>query len=79
MFCLTATDSRSVFQMFLSAGLSFIIYGAILLKLRGNLVNDGWKLKFQHRAKKSDMDSPDGSDSQMKTIAMQMLLYPVSV
>ena len=60
--------------MFLSAGFSFILYGAILLKLRGNLETKGWKIKFHLKVKKPEMDSPDGADSQMISIARQMLL-----
>lgn len=33
--------------MFLSAGISFILYLSILLKFRGNLVNDGWHMRFR--------------------------------
>ncbi|KAH8079426.1 hypothetical protein BXZ70DRAFT_960875 [Cristinia sonorae] len=66
------------FWMFVSALLCFILYGLILLKLRGNLVTKGRMLKFRFKVEKPDLSSPDGADSQMITIAKQMLLYPIA-
>jgi len=66
------------FWMFLSAGICFIIYGLILLKLRGNITTEDKRLRFRLKVKKSELISPDGADSQMKTIAKQMLLYPIA-
>ena len=60
--------------MFFSAFLCFILYGMILLKLRGNIISRGWRLRFVWKIQKSELDSPDGADSQMKTVAKQMLL-----
>ncbi|THH29618.1 hypothetical protein EUX98_g4570 [Antrodiella citrinella] len=67
------------FWMFFSAGTCFVLYGMILLKLRGNIITTkGWKLEFKWKVQKTELDSPDGADSQMITIAKQMLLYPIA-
>ncbi|TCD64732.1 hypothetical protein EIP91_003688 [Steccherinum ochraceum] len=65
------------FWMFFSAITCFVLYGMILLKLRGNITTSGWKIKFSLH-KSDDPESPDGSDHQLKVMAKQMLLYPIA-
>lgn len=60
--------------MFLSALFSFILYTLIFLKIRGNILVAGWKVRFRlHR----DTDAARGlsADDQTIGLAKQMLLY----
>jgi hypothetical protein len=58
--------------MFLSAFLSFVLYMLVFLKLRGNIVVDGWRTRFQKRSSASGWGA--GGDDRMLSIARTMLL-----
>lgn len=57
--------------LFLSAGLSFVLYTLIFLNLRGNVTTKGIHLHRDSSIKKE-------VDSQSVAIAKQMLIYPVA-
>jgi hypothetical protein len=61
--------------MFLSSGGSFILYFLVFLRLRGNISLDGWRWKF--RAVKKEKTWAHEADSQMMSVARQMMWYPV--
>jgi hypothetical protein len=58
--------------MFLSAFLSFVLYMLVFLKLRGNLVVDGWRTRLKKRTSTAGWAA--GSDDRMLSIARTMLL-----
>lgn len=66
--------------MFMSALFSFILYTLVFLRLRGNIVVNGWYVIFRraNKAKNASWRGRDFADSQMIAIARQMLLYPVA-
>ncbi|PSR76196.1 hypothetical protein PHLCEN_2v8619 [Hermanssonia centrifuga] len=69
------------FFEWLSAGFSFIIYIAILLRVRGNLVRgkDGWHIRYVPRSQRWQLAiSRDWLDSTMMQVAARMVWYPVS-
>ncbi|KAF5386139.1 hypothetical protein D9615_002347 [Tricholomella constricta] len=62
--------------MFLTAFLSFVLYILIFLRFRGNVVRNGWRIRFR---KSSDVVSADSqgrkfADDQDRQIAKRMLL-----
>lgn len=66
--------------MFFSALSSFVLYSLVFLKLRGNIVVNGWNVRFQRisTARSSTWRGRQLSNSQTLTIARQMLLYPIA-
>jgi len=66
--------------MFISALFSFILYSLVFLRLRGNIVVDGWYITFRRtsQSKNASWSGRDFADNQIMTIARQMLLYPVA-
>ncbi|KAH9949711.1 hypothetical protein B0H21DRAFT_688018 [Amylocystis lapponica] len=82
------TDSYPMEQIFLeyfiefvSAGVSFFLYTAILLRVRGNLVIiDGkWCLRFVPRGERWQLAiSRDVTDSSMMQVAARMVWHPVA-
>ncbi|KAJ8521163.1 hypothetical protein ONZ45_g2080 [Pleurotus djamor] len=68
--------------MFISAFLCFVIYTLIYLRLRGNVVVNGWRLRFRSSTAVRDSNASDwrgrvANDHAMR-ISKQMLLYPVA-
>lgn len=67
-------------QEFLSAGLSFILYSFILLRVRGNLVsNDGkWSLRFVPSGDSWQLSfARDLVDSSMLRVTQIMVWYVI--
>lgn len=65
--------------MFIAAFASFVIYTLIFLRLRGNIVGNGWHIRFRMLNKDiSDRSSETTKGNQAMAIAKQMLLYPVA-
>ncbi len=59
--------------MFISAGLSFILYVLIFLKLRGNIVTVGTRVRFRmHR--RTDSITGLAADDEIVAIAKTMLM-----
>ncbi|KAI0765143.1 hypothetical protein C8Q74DRAFT_1219970 [Fomes fomentarius] len=72
--------SISLFE-FVSAGLSFILYTAILLRVRGNLVRTSgrWQLRFVSHSERWVLAiRRDAIDSCMMSVAARMVWYPVA-
>ncbi|KAI0937517.1 hypothetical protein AcW1_001625 [Taiwanofungus camphoratus] len=70
------------FFEFISAGFSFILYTAIFLRVRGNLVViDGkWCIRFVPRRERWLLAvSRDATDSSMMHVAARMVWHPVGV
>ncbi|KIP09900.1 hypothetical protein PHLGIDRAFT_101969 [Phlebiopsis gigantea 11061_1 CR5-6] len=68
------------FFEFVSAGMSFILYIIILLRVRGNLVqrSDGWRLRFVPRSERWMLAiNRDWLDSSSMCLAARMLWYPI--
>jgi len=61
--------------MFLAAPLSAILYILTFLRMRGNIVRDGWKLSFRRMGEGS---SKYFARSDARMVAKQMLLYPIT-
>jgi len=69
------------FIEFMSAGLSFFLYSAILLRVRGNLIVVGgkWCLRFVPRGERWQLAiSRDTTDSSMMHVAARMVWHPVA-
>lgn len=69
------------FFEFLSAGVSFLLYVAVLLRVRGNLVVAGgrWCLQFVPRGESWRLQiGRDVIDASMLRVAAQMVWYPVA-
>jgi len=71
--------------MFSSAGLSFILYFLVFLRLRGNVSVSGWHIRFHHIRKGPGQDNSNngtfhdgGRDPVRMQVARQMLWYPVA-
>jgi len=67
--------------MFSSAFVSFVLYVLVFLKLRGNIVVSGWRIRFRRRVASTSWEMQTGKtmvDSQLMSIAKQMLWYPVA-
>jgi G protein-coupled glucose receptor regulating Gpa2 len=71
--------------MFASAGLSFILYSLIFLRLRGNISVSGWHFRFHHSRNGSGQDTSNNGifhdgrrDPHLMQVARQMLWYPVA-
>jgi len=62
--------------MFMAAFFSFLLYMAIFLRMRGNIIVEGRRISF--RIKKAAPWRGKQFESQALTIARQMLLYPVA-
>jgi len=66
-------------MMFMAAFFSFVIYTLIFLRLRGNIVGNGWQIRFRFLNKEaSGRGSEMTKGNQSMAIAKQMLLYPVA-
>lgn len=68
------------FWMFFSAIMSFILYMLVFLRLRGNIIIEGWKPRFKWvpRSKAWQLQATrDAVDAHMTALARQMLWYPV--
>jgi len=63
--------------MFLSATLSFILYTLVFLRMRGNVVVNGFYIRFR-LAKDEDWRGRLFAQNHALKIARQMLLYPVA-
>jgi hypothetical protein len=69
------------FIEYLSAGLCLVLYGAILLRVRGNLQHDeeGWALRFVPSRESWQLSfSRDLIDSYMMRLAHRMVWFPVA-
>ncbi|OCB89111.1 hypothetical protein A7U60_g3710 [Sanghuangporus baumii] len=69
------------FFEFLSAGLGFVLYALILLRVRGNLmkVNGRWRLRWIQRSQAWQLSfSRDMLDTAMLRVATFMVWYPVA-
>lgn len=67
--------------MFSSAFISFVLYVLVFLKLRGNIVVSGWRIRFRRRSSAPSWDMQTGKDqidAQTMGIARQMLWYPIA-
>jgi hypothetical protein len=62
--------------MFLAAFFSFSLYTMIFLRLRGNLVRTGWRVRFRSssEAGTANWRGRKSEDDQAMAIARQMLL-----
>ena len=59
--------------MFISAGLSFILYMLIFMKLRGNIITVGTRVRFRmHR--RTDSVTGLAADNEVVAIAKTMLM-----
>jgi len=68
------------FQEFFSAGLSFILYSIVILRVRGNIIqSDGnWCLRVVPRGQSWQLSfGRDLIDSAMLKVAQNMVWYPV--
>jgi hypothetical protein len=65
-----------MFQMFLAAFFSFVLYTLVFLRLRGNVVPNGWLLSFRRTSEAGTATWRGGkfADDQAMAIARQMLL-----
>lgn len=62
--------------MFLAAFLSFLLYALVFLRIRGNVVRNGWRMSFRKRDGSGATTWPDKiSDGQALRVAKQMSLY----
>lgn len=69
-------SSSSPLKEFLSAGISFVLYIGILLRVRGNLVrsDDGWHLRFVPSSERWQLAiNRDWIDSSMMGFAAVLL------
>ena len=71
--------------MFASAGLSFILYFLVFLRLRGNVSVSGWHIRFHHVQNGPGQDYSNNGlfhdgrrDPHLMQVARQMLWYPVA-
>ncbi|KII92027.1 hypothetical protein PLICRDRAFT_172183 [Plicaturopsis crispa FD-325 SS-3] len=66
--------------MFFSAVASFVLYSLVFLKLRGNIVTNGWNVRFRAITTKNTASwrGRQIGDNQTLVIARQMLLYPMA-
>jgi len=66
--------------MFLCTFLIFILYTLVFLRLRGNIIVDGWNIRIRSRSVSSanPWRGRDFDDNKVLGIARQMLLYPVA-
>lgn len=71
--------------MFASAGLSFILYFLVFLRLRGNVSVSGWHIRFHHVQNGPGQDNSNNGlfhdgrrDPHLMQVARQMLWYPVA-
>lgn len=65
--------------MFMSAGFSFVLYLSIVLKFRGNLIVDGWRIRFIRINRDFAWKVPNaevGVSSQVAHVMKQMMWYP---
>ncbi|TFK53878.1 hypothetical protein OE88DRAFT_1625314 [Heliocybe sulcata] len=62
--------------MFISAALSFMLYSLVFLRLRGNLVVDGWYLRLQMSP--APLVPVGKTGPYIVTITRRMLMYPVA-
>lgn len=58
-------------QMFLTSGVSILLYGLIFFRLRGNLCGSGWSMRFCRVNDPWRQD--DDEDSQLSAVGKQML------
>lgn len=64
-------------QMFLSAGLCFLLYLLVFLRMRGNILVEGWRWTFRRTTVKRNGEMFHISalqDSYTKVVAGRMLL-----
>ena len=74
--------------IFASAGLSFILYFLVFLRLRGNItLSDGYRVQFHERPKVRVARTPAGAyimsndrrvESHLTTVGKQMLWHPIA-
>lgn len=70
--------------MFFSAGCSFILYSLVFLRLRGNIVVNGWRFHFQRRVvakgysnRQYNAVTDPSQNTHVMKVARQMMWYPV--
>jgi hypothetical protein len=70
--------------MFFSAGCSFILYSLVFLRLRGNIVVNGWRFNFQRRIvakgysnRQYNAVTDPSQNTHVMKVARQMMWYPV--
>lgn len=71
-----------ILQEFVSAGLSFALYTAVLLRVRGNLVRTSgkWTLRFVPHGERWRLAiRRDAVDNSMMQVATRMIWYPVCI
>ena len=73
------------FFMFASAGLSFVLYFLVFLRLRGNVSISGWHIRFHRVQNGPGQDNSNNGmfhdgrrDPHLMQVARQMLWYPVA-
>jgi hypothetical protein len=71
--------------MFASAGLSFVLYFLVFLRLRGNVSVSGWHIRFHRVQNGPGLDNTNSGlfhdgrrDPHLMQVARQMLWYPVA-
>jgi len=64
--------------MWSSAFFSFILYTLVFLRLRGNIVVSGWRVRFRRRQSSGLATFRSQSSDKLLGIARQMLLYPIA-
>jgi hypothetical protein len=60
--------------MFVSATFTFILYTLVFLRMRGNIVVNGWYMRFRLN-KDGDWRGRDFAGDSALAVARQMLLY----
>jgi len=63
--------------MFLAAFFSMVLYVLIFLRMQGNIVRNGWRIRFRRTSEASWRGRKSGDDQAM-AIARKMLLYPIA-
>lgn len=71
--------------MFASAGFSFVLYFLVFLRLRGNIVTNGYRFSFQRRvvvkgysSRQYNAVTDPSQNTHVMKVARQMMWYPVA-
>ena len=71
--------------MFASAGFSFILYSLVFLRLRGNIITNGYRFSFQRRvvvkgysSRQYNVVTDPSQNTHVMKVARQMMWYPVA-
>jgi hypothetical protein len=73
----TARITMDYMIMFVSATFAFILYSLVFLRMRGNIVVDGWYIRFRLN-RNGDWRGRDFAGDSALSVARQMLLYPIA-